>query len=297
MLPRRLSVHRPRQGLSRPIRPDWSLAAASGTLRGVRRSWRPHPNHHRQKGVTRPAENLRKWPVRAKPISVVTIWPVAPGASISRRLNVPSRPSSSIRKSRPPSVGPRALPRYSKCSPSHLGRRRRSGERHSQPSATATQSRSPARTAPTPLQARVIAGQESRVAGPRNPERPCENRAFRFSRPRFERPTRLGTSGPVWPVALMSGMLTSWPHPRAQHRSPKRGSMISISIARRIAPNGAGALGSWLRGGCRARVRDWNASASSTSTASSCPPSCRPTCCLSRTRRSRPGEVACLGPG
>ena len=50
LFPRCRSLHRSGQGLSRPIHPDWSLAPASGTLRGVRRSWRPHPNHHRQKG-------------------------------------------------------------------------------------------------------------------------------------------------------------------------------------------------------------------------------------------------------
>jgi hypothetical protein len=75
--PRRVSStlkpSRPRTRTIPTDHPDWSLAPASGTLRGVRRSWRPHPNHHRPKGVARPAESLRKWPVRAKPISVATI--------------------------------------------------------------------------------------------------------------------------------------------------------------------------------------------------------------------------------
>jgi hypothetical protein len=50
-------------GLSRQLRVRVVVSAEVET----------HPHHHCPKGIARPAESLRKWPVRAKPISAATI--------------------------------------------------------------------------------------------------------------------------------------------------------------------------------------------------------------------------------
>lgn len=60
---------------------------------------------------------------------------------------------------------------------------------------------------------------------------------------------------PAFLAGTKSGMLAKWPHRRAQHRSPKRVSMISISIARKTESNGADGSRSWLQRGSRARGR------------------------------------------